>query len=243
MMTPHRLAEVMEATWPPRHRHRLGPWTIRDGAGGGKRVSAASAEAAVTASDLPGAEAAMRDLGQRPLFLIRQREAALDALLHRRGYAVIDPVLAYAAPVSRFAPAPVMTSFPHWPPMEIARSLWAEAGIGPARLAVMERVSGPKTAILARARDRAAGVAFVALDRDIAMLHALEITPDQRRQGCAGHLLRAAAVWAAAEGADTISLVVTEANAPARALYVSAGMVVAGQYHYREAPQTKAPGP
>jgi hypothetical protein len=36
---------------------------------------------------------------------------------------------------------------------------------------------------------------------------------------------------------------VTEANAAARALYVSAGMEVVGRYHYREDPQPKAPQP
>lgn len=242
MIAADRLAAVMEATWPPRHSHRLGPWTIRDGAGGGKRVSAASAGAEVSAADLPQAEAAMRAIGQPALFLIRPGDAALDDLLAARSYARIDPVLAYAAPVSRFDPPPAMTSFPHWPPMEIARVLWELAGIGPARLAVMHRVQGPRTALLARARDRAAGVAFVALDGDIAMLHALEVAPGQRRQGCAGHLLQAAAVWAADNGATTLSLVVTEANAPARALYVSAGMEVVGQYHYRVEPP-KAPHP
>lgn len=232
MIAPARLAAAMEATWPPASRKRLGPWTIRDGAGGGKRVSAASADAPVTAADLPLAEAAM----DQPLFVIRPGDAVLDALLAGRGYQMIDPVLAYAAPVAAFAAPPVMTTFPHWPPMEIARSLWAEGGIGARRLAVMDRATGPKTAILARARDRVAGVAFVALDGDIAMFYALEVSAGQRRQGCGGHILRAGALWAASRGASILSLVVTEANAPARALYVSAGMATVGRYHYREAP-------
>ena len=71
MIAADRLAAVMEATWPPQHSHRLGPWTIRDGAGGGKRVSAASAGAEVSAADLPQAETAMRAIGQPALFLIR----------------------------------------------------------------------------------------------------------------------------------------------------------------------------
>ena len=243
MIAAARLATVIEATWPPLHRHRLGPWTIRDGAGGGKRVSAASAETLVSEADLPQAEAAMRALGQPPLFLIRLWDSGLDAMLAARDYQKIDPVLAYAAPVDRFGPPPTMTSFPHWPPMAIARSLWEEAGIGPARLAVMDRAKGPKTAVIARARDRAAGVAFVALDGDIAMLHGLEITPDQRRQGCAAIILRAAAAWARDQGATVLCLVVTEANAAARALYVSAGMEVVGRYHYRQEPPPKAANP
>ena len=36
-----------------------------------------------------------------------------------------------------------------------------------------------------------------------------------------------------AQGATTFAVVVTEANAPARALYARLGMVVAGRYHYR----------
>ena len=234
MIAADRLAEVMAATWPPLHRTRLGPWTIREGAGGGKRVSAASAEAAVSAEDVPQAEAAMRAIGQVPLFLIRPGDAGLDALLEARKYQKIDPVLAYAAALSQFDPPPEMTCFPHWPPMAIARCLWAEAGIGPARLAVMARATGPKSIILARTRDRAAGVAFVAMAGAVAMLHALEVTANQRRQGSALHILLAAAQWARDQGGTTLTLAVTEANAAARSLYVSAGMEVVGQYHYRE---------
>ena len=50
---------------------------------------------------------------------------------------------------------PFLSSFPHWPPLGIARAIWAEGGIVPARLAVMDRVTLPKTAILGRTGDRA----------------------------------------------------------------------------------------
>ena len=66
------------------------------------------------------------------------------------------------------------------------------------------------------------------------MLHALEVTPSQRRQGSAHNILRAAVAWAQANGADTLSLVVTVANDKARRLYASLGMAVVGQYHYRQ---------
>lgn len=236
MMDAGTLAEVMEATWPPAAWQPCGPFLLRDGRGGGKRVSAATAEGVWDGAALTDAEAAMQVMGQRPLFLIRQGDEALDATLATRGYAVIDPVLAYAAPVAAVAAegAAYMTTFPHWPPMEIAKSLWAEGGIGPARLAVMDRVQGAKCAILSRANDRAAGVAFVACHGRHAMLHGLEVAPALRRQGSAHNILRAAAAWAQAEGADTLSLVVTTANAPARALYASLGMAAVGHYHYRQ---------
>ena len=228
----NNLAEVMEATWPPAARIPCGPFLLRDGQGGGKRVSAATVEGAWTAADLSHAEAAMA----APLFLIREGDQALDSTLEARGYKVIDPVLAYAAPVDQLigeGPAR-MTTFPHWPPMEIARVLWADAGIGDARLAVMARAKGAKCAVLGRANDRASGVAFVACHGRTAMLHALEVVPGLRRQGSAQNILRAAAMWAKEQGADSLSLVVTVANAPARALYARMGMVEAEAYHYRQ---------
>lgn len=229
---PGSLAEVMEATWPPAACVSCGPFLLRDGQGGGKRVSAATVEGAWTEGDLARAEAAM----DAPLFLIRAGDAALDAALDARGYHVIDPVLAYSAPVDLLAgdgPAR-MTTFPHWPPMQIARTLWSDAGIGPARLRVMERAPEAKTVILGRANDRASGVAFVACHGRHAMLHALEVVPSLRRQGSAQNILRAAAAWAKSAGADSLSLVVTVANAPARALYVGMGMTEVEGYHYRK---------
>lgn len=232
-LDPQTLAEVMEATWPSATRLPCGPLLLRDGQGGGKRVSAATVEGPWADADLDRAELAM---GAHPLFLLRQGEEALDRALAARGYAVIDPVVAYSAPaVALLAEGPRhMSTFPHWPPMEIARALWADAGIGPARLAVMARVQGARSVILGRANDRASGVAFVACHGRHAMLHALEVAPALRRQGSAQNILRAAAGWAQAAGADTLSLVVTEANAPARALYRRLGMAEVGRYHYRQ---------
>jgi ribosomal protein S18 acetylase RimI-like enzyme len=229
-MTPETLGQVMDATWPSASHRSLGPFTLRDGAGGGKRVSAASLSGDFTEADLDAAEAAM----PAPLMLIREADTALDAALERRGWRVVDPVVAYAAPVAALtADLPPLAAFPHWPPLEIARSVWAEGGIGPARLAVMDRVQGPKAALLARTEDRPAGVAFVACHGAEAMLHALEVRPDQRRKGTGQSLLHAAANWAASEGAARLSLVVTRQNAAARALYDRLGMRVVGQYHYR----------
>lgn len=231
-MTPDLLSGVMEATWPPARSWRLGPFRLRDGAGGGKRVSAASAEAPWDAAALAAAEAAMA----APLFLLRAGDAALDAALAARGYRVVDPVVAYAAPVAALAgELPPLAAFAHWPPLAVTCDIWAEGGIGAARVAVMARVAGAKAALLARNADRPAGAAFVACHGPEAMVHALEVRAAGRRQGTGGHLLRAAANWAAAQGATRLSLVVTERNLAARALYDRAGMAVVGQYHYREA--------
>jgi GNAT superfamily N-acetyltransferase len=224
----------MEATWPPAGQRRLGPVLLRDGAGGGKRVSAASLDGPWSACALDAAEAAMRAAGQEPLFQIRDGDDALDAELARRGYRVVDPVVLYAADLADLGPAPdPMTAFAHWPPLAVARAIWAAAGIGPARVAVMERAAGPKAALLGRSRDRPSGALFVALHAGVAMVHALEVAPDRRREGSARNLMLAAAHWARAVGADRLALAVTAANAPARALYASLGMQAVGHYHYR----------
>jgi GNAT superfamily N-acetyltransferase len=230
-----RLLAVLEATWPPAARSDLGPWTIRDGQGGGKRVSAATARAPVTAADLPQAEAAMGALGQTPLFMIRDGDAALDALLAARGYTIVDPVDAFAAPLSALSlpKPPRLTAIPAWPPLAIQRELWAEAHIGPARLAIMDRAPFQKTTLLARMDDRAAGTAFVGLHDGMAMIHALEIHPRFRRRGLGRHMMAGAIHWARAQGARDFGLVVTTANTGAQALYASLGLSRVGHYHYR----------
>lgn len=235
-MTPARIYATLEATWPAAAYHRHGPWLIREGQGGGQRVSATTAEGPFLAEDISAAESAMQALGQPLLFMIRQGDDLLDTALAARGYQRHDPVLAYAAPTGLLAtPAPpAMSAFAIWPPLNIAAQLWADAGIGPGRLAVMQRVKGPKTTILGRLNDRASGIAFVACHGKTAMLHALEVCPAQRRQGSANNIMRAAAIWAQDQGAETLSLAVTEQNAPARALYASLGMEVVGPYHYRK---------
>ena len=235
-MTVDAISAAMEATWPPFAVRTLGPWQLRDGKGGGKRVSAATLEGVFDPDSLCEAETAMQTTGMRPLFQLRPGQEALDAALSMRGYAIVDPVVIYAVKLADVPPTPPppMTTFPHWPPLGIAADLWAEGGFDAARLDVMHRAPGPKCVILARTSDRAAGVAFVAMHGPVAMLHALEVSPSARRKGSARHILQAAAVWAQDNGGTELGLAVTAANEPARALYASFGMQVVGQYHYRQ---------
>lgn len=229
-MTPDELYAVMDHTWPAAATKRQGPFTLRDGQDGGKRVSAATCEGDWTAADIDAAEAAMDE----PLFMIRPGNESLDAALGARGYHAVDRTVAYAAPVADLvAELPPLTAFPHWPPLAVATTLWEEGGIGPRRIAVMDRVAGPKSVILGRISDRPAGVVFVAKHGPVAMFHALEVGPRFRRHGLGRNLLRACANWAQDEGADTLSLLVTERNTAARELYASVGMGVVGNYHYR----------
>jgi N-acetylglutamate synthase len=231
------LVPVVEATWPPLRTFRAGPWRMKEGAGGGSRVSSATAEAPVTAEDLALLHHEARALGQQPQVMVRQDETALDALLDRAGWQVLDPTRLYLAPVRAVAaPVEPVRVFPHWPRLAITEDIWAEAGTGPARLAVMDRAAGRKAAILSRTDDTPSGAAFVALHGDTAMIHAVEVSPRFRRRGVGRQIVQAAANWAQDVGAAWFSLAVTERNAAARALYASLNMQDVGHYHYRSAP-------
>ncbi|MCP3969468.1 MAG: GNAT family N-acetyltransferase [Rhodobacteraceae bacterium] len=229
------LYRVLDATWPAASARRAGVWTIREGQGGGQRVSSATADAPVQYNDIMQAEVAMAALGQTPLFMVRPGEEALDGMLEARGHKIKDPVALYCALVERLTqtPVPLVSAFYLQPPLAIVTDIWEAGGIGLPRRAVMDRVTGPKTAILARHSDRPAGAAFVGICDTIAMVHAIEVVPALRKQGVGANILRAAAHWAQDRGATHLALAVTRANKAANALYTSQGMTVVGDYHYR----------
>lgn len=231
------LYAVVEGTWPPAATRALGAFNLRDGQGGGKRVSAATAlRSDWTADDILAAEQAMRAMGQPPLFMLRDGDELLDVVLDERGYAIVDPVVMYAAPVADLAAEvpPRVSTFAVWEPLAISYQLWQAGGIGPGRWQVMQRATGSKTSILGRWNDSPGGTAFCAIHDGIAMVHALEVAPHQRRQGMAEKMMAQAAIWAAKHGASHISVVCTQANDAANGLYRKLGMTEIGRYHYRQ---------
>ncbi|MHA6324845.1 GNAT family N-acetyltransferase [Roseivivax sp. CAU 1753] len=233
------LTGMLDATWPADRKLETPGFILRAGQGGGKRVSAATAADSWTASQIAPAEAAMRGLGQTPLFMIRQGEAELDAELEARGYRVVDPTVILSAPIDAIddRDIPRVTAFTIWEPLAIMYEIWAAAGIGPARLAVMDRVTAPKTAILGRINDNPGGVAFAAIaDRNV-VVHAVEVVPKLRNMGLAKWMMRQAARWGRAHGATHLVILVTRANATANALYAALGMSEIGGYHYRTHPE------
>lgn len=238
-VTLSALYDVIDGTWPAKRRFDDGPWRFREGDGGGKRVSATSALSEVGEADIDAAEIVMRDMGQERLFMLRAGDDALDARLSARGYALVDPVKVYACDTALLTDVaiPRVTIFTIWEPLAIMAEIWAQGGVGPARLRVMDRAAGPKTALLCRMDEKPGGVAFVAMQDNVAMVHAVETLPRQRRKGVARWIMRGAAFWAAEQGADTLAVICTDANEAANALYASLGFGVVGHYHYRVKPE------
>ncbi len=230
------LYAATEATWPTARFWRVGGWALRDGKGGGKRVSAATCEGG---TDPAKAESAMRAAGLEPLFMIRQNEDTLDEQLSTRGYQVIDPVTLYSIDIAQLAAPP-----PDDPmvivgqdPLSIMAELWERGNISAPRLAVMARVAGPKAYFLGRAGENPAAVCFGACHGAVAMLHALEVSADARRSGLGAAMTRAVARWAQGQGARTLALMTTDDNTAANALYQRLGMQPVGHYHYRRLPK------
>jgi len=164
MLRDADLFAAVDATWPAHSTHMVEGWTIRDGRGGGQRVSAASGS-----GDISVAEEAMAAIGQDKLFMIQGEQTELDAALADRGYVVKD--------------------------------IWAEGGIGPARLDVMRRATCDKTFVMGRIDARASAAAFVGASGGICMAHAVEVLKRERRRGVAERMMRAAAWWGLRQGA------------------------------------------
>ncbi|MDC0737597.1 GNAT family N-acetyltransferase [Cognatishimia sp. SS12] len=230
---------ALDATWPAAAQFDCGGCTLRDGQGGGKRVSAATLAGPQSDVDLGRAAKAMRALGQTPLFQVRNDQRALDMRLEQAGYLRADPSVIYAAPARALATElpPRTVAIPAWEPLKIMEDIWSRGGIGPDRIEIMRRAPFPKTGLISRWQDSPAGTGFVARHQNIAMLHALEILPEYRGKGLGRWAVRRAAFWALANGAETLCVICTEANDAANGLYSSLGMDVIGSYHYRSLPE------
>ncbi len=235
-MTPDifDLYDVIDATWPAASYQSLGHWTIREGQGGGSRVSAATHDRTQDYNPDPAIHA-MLALQQTPIFMIRKDQEALDHMLEERGFVIKDPVNLYVAPIELIATERprAATQFVAFPPVAVQREIWSEGGIGQARLDIMDRAQCPKATFLGRIDERAAGTAYVGVSNGVAMLHALETREQFRRQGLARNMMRSMGFWARDNGAEHFALLVTQANIGANALYSSLGMEIVGQYHYR----------
>ena len=239
-MTPRDLFRALDATWAAAETAAVGDWVVRRGRGGGNRVSSVWPKGDPGLA-LPEAVAAagaiQRGWGEIPLFQIGPEDGALEARLEAAGWTAFDrTVMMTADPKAVAAPGLSGRMAVHVRcPLVVVDEMWAADGVGPSRRAVMDRTPGPKEIFLLREDDRPAGVVFAAASDGVAMLHALAVAPEFRRRGVAVSACAAVGRWALEHGAHTLALAVTEANAPARALYDKLGFETVLRYHYRTA--------
>ena len=230
-----KIHEVIDNTWPAYGRVKHGPWTLREGLGGGKRVSATTLDGFDKAPNITEAEDGMRAFDQTPIFMIREGDDDLDRNLARKGYEITGRSNIYTAPIKKFTKKdpPRLSVFEIWEPLQIQNDIWRKAGIDTTRIAVMHRTKGPKTSFFLRWGNRPAGSAFIGIHNNIAMLHALEILPQQRGKGVGTLAMYQAFNWAKSFDAHTLSVICTTENLAANALYASLHMQLVGGYHYR----------
>ncbi|MBL4750627.1 MAG: GNAT family N-acetyltransferase [Amylibacter sp.] len=226
------LFDALDATWAPLALHTHDGWIIREGAGGGQRVSAATPLIDTQNHKISSAVDKMASLGQLPLFMIRNTNTALDTELQDLGYKVVDPVVILIAPTAELLKNPLhkmQTVHTLNTPDTNAKNIWAAGGIDQGRLNVMARVKGPKTILSADGM----GVAFAATHNNIAMIHAVEVASNHRRKGVANAMMYKAFEWAKDQECTWIAILTVRANIPARTLYENLGMEKAAAYHYR----------
>lgn len=228
------LAQAFEETWPAMEYADAGGFRVGRGLGAGGRVSSAHAFGDWEPADIDAATAIHLAWRQRPLFRALDSEIALREALEDRGFRPENPtsIMEIEAKALTDKTIPRVMTFAIWPPLAIQREIWAAGNITPARQTVMDRVATPKTSILGRIEDRAAGAAFVAIHQGVALLHALEILPDWRRKGLAGWMMRQAAFWAVENGAERLALAVSKPNTNAVALYEGLGFREVAGYRY-----------
>ncbi|WP_241434480.1 GNAT family N-acetyltransferase [Sulfitobacter noctilucae] len=231
------LFAAAEATWPAARCWQDHGFTLRDGQGGGQRVSAATADGPVTAAQIDAAEGAMREMGQTPLFRLLGDAPDLDEALVARGYIAKDPTTVYVLPIEQLTDKdiPPVTAFSIWEPLAIMNEVWETDGVGQARRDVMARAAC-KTAVLSRWNEKPGGVAFAAVHGKICMVHAVVVLAHQRRQGVAQWMMRRAAFWGQAQGATHMAVLCVDDNESANALYRALGFAAMGGYHYRKHP-------
>lgn len=181
-----------------------------------------------------------------------EEHTALDALLAERGYQHEAATLVCTAPAGTViaggsggaAPSPVTVA--KHPAREWLDAYVALDGHDNSREAadrVLSRVPGPAAYLSAERDGQVAGVGLAVAAPGWTGVFSMATSPAHRRQGLATAILRAAARWAADQGAGNLYLQVEADNHAARRLYDSLGFRASHTYHFRRGPLTSAASP
>ncbi|MCH2076318.1 MAG: GNAT family N-acetyltransferase [Rhodobacteraceae bacterium] len=239
MPTTRQMAEAVWATWPGEAAIPGGAFDLRRSSDDSRRSRAATSNRTATDAEIAEAADTMQSWGQPAMFWVPGDAPAFEAQLDGLGYAGHDSSYYYGAPVGPMAERvpPRIATFEIWEPLAIMADIFTATGTSLSRQEVMARAQCPKTAILGRVGDDPAGVTYVGAHEGIAMVHAVGVLPQHRRQGLAAHMMAQAAIWAERNGCAWVGLAVGAENHGARALYASLGMAPVGSYQYRSLPE------
>lgn len=247
------LEAVMAQGWRALEVEQLGAWLLRAAAGFTGRGNSAlplgdpgvplpaavdAVEAFYAARGLVPQVAVPRGL-TAPVRADGLDGGALDALLAARGWSVHTETAVMTAPVSALpaaAPLPGAQVVVSADPDEDWQAVYRYRGqvLPPEGLAVL--TASPVRAFAAvREGGRTLAVARGTTTGAWLGITAVEVLPEARRRGLARALLAALAEWGRARGAGSAYLQVVWDNAPARALYASAGFTDHHGYAYRRA--------
>ncbi|MBO2438421.1 GNAT family N-acetyltransferase [Actinomadura nitritigenes] len=231
---PQDLDGLVAAAWPARSVQDIGGWLLRHADGVTKRANSVLPLDAPQDLDaaLARAELFYGERGLPAVFSLseRARPEGLDAVLEARGYEIVDPTLAMAAPIAgpyeRDGVEIASEPSPGW--LDV---WWAVDGRYDHQLPVA-------TEILTGVPAGYASLDGVAVGRGVPQgewlgIYAMAVAPEARRRGLGRRVLRALLGWGREQGCERAYLVVVERNAAARAMYAAEGFTESGGYHYR----------
>jgi GNAT superfamily N-acetyltransferase len=225
-----------------------GSFVVRGFLGGTGRANAASSLSAETDKDLSARIARIENRYAALGLPVRFRSTPLDPpgmaeLLTARGYVRKDETIIFLAPIHDVARADKAARVLTAPDEDwMAVTATAEHQV-PARRAEKERAVGmmmvPAAWLVLYEDAKPVACISVVADGPLAGFFDLAVVPEARRQGLGSRITRAAAQWAAAQGAEWLWAQVASANRASCAAQQSLGMREAYRYVYFVRPQDK----
>jgi N-acetylglutamate synthase len=226
--------------WRGSEEAALGEWLLRAGGGFTGR-----ANSVLVAGDpdlpLPDAVDAVtawyRDRGLRPCAQLPGRQArSADAAFAAAGWARDEDVLVLTAPLSPAPDGGVPVDLSPTPDDAwLAGYHHRGRPLPPTARAVLTNAEDVVFASVRLDEGPPAAVARGVVTDDWLGVAAVTVAEEHRRRGLATAVMAALQRWGAGRGASWVYLQVTSSNAPARALYRSAGFIEHHRYHYRSA--------
>jgi ribosomal protein S18 acetylase RimI-like enzyme len=241
--TVRMLEQCMLNAWPSARAVHCDGWVFRSANGYTKRAN--SAHALAPSRDFPSVFAKARDFyaAQRQPATFRLTPLAgrgADALLHRLGFACIDPTIVMSNAISGDVGIDRAVSIDTQYSDGWGSAYAAARGLSPAEAAahavILQTIALPTAYATWRVDGVALAFGLGVLDYGRLGLFDIATAAEARRQGAARKVVSSLLGWGKSLGADTAWLSVIADNDPAIALYENFGFGERYRYHYRAEP-------